>query len=123
MVVRAAMQTQTEAFYVELQNQTGSPGGNDPGYWARTGEVGGPTDAEWDLPTANFPTALDELFTAAISAGVLFGTAGPQGEKGDKGDQGVQGIQGVQGPQGTQGEQGLPGPAPVSGKIVDMVFE
>ncbi len=123
MVVRAAMQNQTEGFYVELQNQTTFPRGSDPGYWARTGEPGGPTDAEWDLPTDNFPTVLDELFTAAVSAGVLFGVAGSQGEKGDKGVRGIQGPPGTQGPPGPQGLRGLPGPAPVAGKIVDMVYE
>ncbi len=123
MVVRAAMQNQTEGFYVELQNQTTYPQGNDPGYWARTGQPNGPTDAEWDLPTANFPTVLDELFTAAISAGVLFGSPGPQGEKGDDGPQGVSGIRGPVGPQGVQGVQGIQGPDPVSGTISGFVYE
>lgn len=71
VIIRASMQNQNEAYYVWLQGVTTYPIGDDPGYWGRTGESGGPTDAEWDLPTANFPSVLEELVTASISAGAL----------------------------------------------------
>ena len=121
-MIRSTMQAQTPAFYVDLQELTGYPKGNDPGYWGKTGKPGGPTDAEWDNPTDNFPTVLDELFTAAMSATTMSieGPEGPQGPKGDTGDQGIQGPQGVQGVQGVQGERGE---KPVAGRISDLVYE
>ena len=121
-MIRATMQAQTPEFYVELQALTTYPQGNDPGYWGRTGQPNGPTDAEWDNPTDDFPTVLDELFTAAISATTMSieGPEGPQGPKGDTGDQGIQGPQGIQGVQGPQGERGE---KPVAGRITDLVYE
>lgn len=64
-----SLQRQDEAYYVALQEQTGSPGGNDPGYWGRSHNSAGdrvapmPTDDEWE-------NALDELAAASLQAGV-----------------------------------------------------
>ena len=77
IMIRATMQAQNPEFFEWLQTATTYPKGNDPGYWGRTGQPGGPSDAEWDNPTDNFPTVLDELFTAAISVGALHGHLPP----------------------------------------------
>lgn len=70
-MIRAAMQAQAPAYYEWLQGVTTYPKGNNPGYWGKTGLPGGPADDEWDNPTDDFPTVLDELYTASISAGAL----------------------------------------------------
>ena len=117
-----ALQRQTEEYYVAMADQTDSPGGDDPGYWGRSHNSDGeriapnPNDAEW-------AGAVDELATASLTAGVLFGTPGPQGPQGPKGDKGDQGIPGTQGVQGVQGPQGERGEKPVAGKITDLVYE
>ncbi len=117
-----ALQRQTEEYYVAMAEQTGSPGGDDPGYWGRSHNSDGeriapsPNDQEWD-------DSVDELATASLTAGVLFGTPGPQGPQGPKGDKGDQGIPGTQGVQGTQGPQGERGEKPVAGRITDLVYE
>lgn len=64
-----SLQRQSEAYYVALQEQTGSPKGSDPGYWGRSHDSDGnriapsPGDTEWD-------NALDELAAASLQAGV-----------------------------------------------------
>ncbi len=101
MVWLSSLQRQSEAYFVALAEQTGSPGGNDPGYWGRSHDANGtrvfpsPNDDEWE-------NALDELAAASLEAGV---------QPGPKGDQGDPGPQGPTGPQGPQGE---PGPQPTS---------
>lgn len=81
---------QNMAFYRSLKAKTGVPGGNAD-YWGS--DYAGspkPTQAEWEA-------AIDDLFGAAMQAGVFLepGTPGPKGDKGDKGDPGVPGTSGV----------------------------
>ncbi len=119
MTWRTALQRQTPEYYVTLADLTGSPRGADPGYWGRSHDSDGnrvapnPDDTEWT-------NALNELAAAALEVGVVPGPKGDQGEQGPRGSKGNPGIQGIQ---GVQGEQGLPGPVPVSGRIVDFVYE
>lgn len=63
-MIREALQAQTMAWYEALQDKAGSPGGANPGYWGSDYPGQGPNEAEW-------AAAEQELFTAALKAGVL----------------------------------------------------
>ena len=101
MVWLSSLQRQTPEYFVALAEQTGTPGGSDPGYWGRSHDSSGdrihaiPTDEEWD-------NALDVLAAASLEVGVQ---SGPKGDPGP---------QGPTGPAGATGEQGEPGPQPRS---------
>ncbi len=58
----------------------------------------------------------------SVSIAVL-APEGSQGEQGEQGDPGPQGVEGIAGPEGMTGAPGPEGPAPVAGKITDLVYE
>ncbi len=105
------LQAQPDEFFVELQRQTGTPGGRAL-YWGPTERAAGTgaSGAEWRQKA-------EEIFTAAVGAGVLYGQQGPAGPQGPQGEPGPRGVQGEPGPRGVEGAvgqrgpQGEPGPA------------